>query len=213
MLINLVPWMPDGVYDLAVEGPGFKGEQLRAVRVGIPTPAPPASLEISQEGDEWVAENRAVEAAQWSFELMVPRTVPGVFVKGDGRLLEPLSVAWSTLPVTGDSHRVLRYELEVAPASGTEPGKTTVTWSTAEERPCKGEIVWRSPGTASGPTGARNMELFTESFNGISVIWDFGDGFWGAGAKERHRWLLSRSATVTATGFDSAGRVCTVVDK
>jgi hypothetical protein len=199
------PWLPPGRYDLVIEGPGFEGIAEESVVVRCAEePSPSPEIELREQGARTLElVNSGAEPRQVVFEVVAPAKGPGLraaVASANGPLpptAELVDALWTTAPqVDGAGRaRLLRFRVRVPAAADAGPA-------------CGTSIRWVGEDDGSTPTAWRELEL-DGSGAPVSVVWDFGDGHYGAGRRVRHRWLMSGQTRVIATAFDGFGMPCT----
>ncbi|MCP4600210.1 MAG: hypothetical protein GY847_06685 [Proteobacteria bacterium] len=211
--IELKPWIPGGLYDLSIVGPGFSAEQSGAVMIGKHSSNSRTSgIDITREGINTIEVlNRNPEVYPWTFDLIVPADSPGLVVKMGKQRLKPKSAVWAEIPHPGKAtRRLLHFEVNL-PGTGTSGSKKqTIAWSDVKAGNCRAQVIWDKVQDVIDPMAWIDLEMATGSFDPTSIIWNFGDGKSDFGTKVRHRFILSNIAEVKAAAFDSFGRVCQV---
>jgi hypothetical protein len=212
--VELAPWALPGRYDLSVEGPGFSAEQPDAVSVGRPQPIEQRQgVETTRlDSDSLILKNMLSHSVTTIFDIVVPARLPGLAVDIDKSSATPSVIAWAAPPDLGRiESRVLRFDVEIPAAIGSEPGRTIIKWSGVEKKTCRARIDLIDADEGIDPMSSTDLRMAAEDFAPIAVIWDFGDGKWGVGNEVRHRFLTSEKATFGAAAFDRFGRVCKAV--
>jgi len=176
-----LPWMAPGLYDLRVAGPGFEHTSRASVWVG----------------------GRPVGCV---VDVVVPAGVQGVEARIGGRAVRPSHVAWTTLPgPSGAQDRVLVFQAGGSRCDGAKQSGVEISAAPPGEGPVV--RIRRLPdGDPLDPVEWYRLAVETDGEPPVSVIWDLGDGEWGAGPVASHRWMFSDSIAVRAVVFDARGR-------
>jgi hypothetical protein len=207
-----LPWIPNGSYDLDVQGPGFKGFAPRAIQIGVARENQPKTTGIRVEhgSDTLDLINPNPGDTKFEFNLLVPAAVGGIELSDGSRVLKPSRVVWAGVKSQKISpDRLLTYKVLI-PGTGTDgkPGHKQVRWRRLKPLTCRAEISISEDKLDYQTLSWREFELRLNEFDALNIIWDFGGGYWGVGKKFRHRFLLEQKATVRATAFDIFGRTC-----
>ena len=207
-----LPWIPNGSYDLDVQGPGYRAFAPRAVRVGIDREGHPetAGIRVEHGPDTLKLINSNPGDTKFEFDLLVPADIGGIELTDGSRILKPSRVVWAGVKSQKSSKdRLLTYKILI-PGSKSEgkPGQKQVRWRRLKPITCRAEISISEDNLDDQTLSWREFELLLNKFDTLSIIWDFGGGYWGVGKKPRHRFLLEQKATVRATAFDAFGRTC-----
>lgn len=192
---EVLPWLPEGTYDVSVRGPGFvysapgalnlSGEKAQSFRGSV----------TEQRPGTWLV-NRSPGAgrSEW-LEAVVAKDLPGVEVRLDNQRLRKMDVVWASNDVeTGsDGRRLIRLRIPADIRNGTlsfevhqRSGQKVAIASAAETiRP----LEW--------------VELRVKlSFCPVKVVWRFVDGEMDEGEKVRYRWMVGTQAIAAVTAFD-----------
>jgi hypothetical protein len=212
------PWIPPGLYDLAITGPGFDGLAAESVVVSNARESgAKGRTEWRLRNDRWVdlvrhdgGDGAAV------LEVTAPAGGPGVraFVSGatggERRPAELIAATWTTAPGADGrgAARLLRFRLDPPQEKPGDFAVAAIELERVEAAGCRPGIEWAADSERSGPTEWREL-AFEGLEDPVSVVWDFGDGDYGIGRRVRHRWIFTEDARVSATGFDRAGTACT----
>ena len=199
------PWLAEGRYDVAVQGPGFNASSRNAVIIpGASGTEPPrfATLMNTAADHTFLLTAEPDDASQPScLRIVLPKSMPGISVTYNGAALSPSEMTFAALPITGA--RVLTFSLPKQP-SGKIPMR--LQWSAVSAAPCDGRILL-SEAVKNDAMAYRDL-TFRTSRQPKSILWDFGDGRYGIGASVRRRWMLTDEARISAWAIDDNGRVC-----
>jgi hypothetical protein len=175
-------WVPGGLYDLIIQGPGIEDTARRSVMV------------------------RDRGTVPIGFDLVIPGEGPGVLVEMSGVRTKPRYVTWAAVPTKGRvTARLLRFAVGYV-----EDGNDSQQKITYFDAPGNGKKI--ELGMSPNSERVDPVEWYTltlanrEAFDLVSVAWDLGGGNWGEGFRVRHRWIFDDMVQVKATAFDSAGR-------
>ncbi len=179
---HTLPWMPGGLYDLIIRGPGIEDTARRSVmvrdRVTVPI----------------------------GFDLVIPGEGPGVFVEMSGVRMKPSCVTWAAVPTAGKvPARLLRFAAR--PAEDGDGSAREMAYRDAPVSAQKIELEMSPNSERVDPVEWYTLTFVVpETLDVVSVAWDLGGGNWGDGFRVRHRWIFDDVVKVKATAFDSAGR-------
>ena len=175
-------WMPGGLYDLIIRGPGIEDTARRSV----------------------VVHDRGTVPI--GFDLVIPGEGPGVFVEMSGVKAKPRYVTWAAVPTKGRvTARLLRFAVGYV-EDGNDP-EQKITYFDAPGNDKKIELGMSPNSERVDPVEWYTLTLAApETPDLVSVAWDLGGGNWGDGFRVRHRWIFDDIVNVKATAFDSAGR-------
>lgn len=208
IFVELPPWLPHGRFDAALRGPGFSAESPESVIVPAEDNAQPESVVVIKgEPGKILSAVPNRESPKKRFRLVLGKNETGVKVTFQKKPIFPSSIAFAALP--HDGTRVLSFVIDSSrEVENSKPAASAIEWSTVKSSPCNGEITL-SKIKANDATAYRNITLHTEK-KPHTVIWDFGDGRFGAGNPVRHRWLLNNETTVKAWKFNRFGQSCKI---
>lgn len=184
---RIPPWVPEAVYDLGISGPGFEDRASSSVRVLV---------EKVEKGDRCV------------ITVTIPADWPAASVSLEGAEISPVQVSWAgAFPETGKGPRVLVFDGAEAGGCGSAGGslEIRVAKPTPRAEPRISVSPWEG---ALDPV--RWYALFIEGGDPAleaGIVWDFGDGEWGAGRRVMHRWMFAEEARVKAFAFGRRGDV------
>ncbi len=179
---HTLPWMPGGLYDLIVRGPGIEDTARRSVVV------------------------RDRGTVPIGFDLVIPGEGPGVFVEISGVRTKPLYVTWAAVPTEGRvPARLLRFA--TGPVEDEDGSAQEMAYFDAPGSGKRIELEMSPNSERVDPVEWYTLTLVApETLDLMSVAWDLGGGNWGDGFRVRHRWIFDDMVKVRATAFDSAGR-------
>ena len=202
--VETAPWIPDGLYDLTVTGPGFHGEAKKSIRKGASTPDGNKSQVTPLSVDGGV-DKPLPGGDRFLTGIVIPGSTPGVRLSRNGTPIPLTNVVPATLPDTGA--RLVMFEIE-RESLHSPPHTLPFALETVKAAPCNIDI----DGESAGPNRALEWRMLTLSSPtpALSVIWQFGDGRFGEGNAVRHRFLLPNTATVTVNVYDQIARRCTL---
>ncbi len=177
-----LPWMPGGLYDLIIRGPGIEDTARRSVVV------------------------RDRGTVPIGFDLVIPGEGPGVFVEMSGVRTKPRYVTWAAVPTEGRAPaRLLRFANR--PAEDGNGSAEKIDYLDAPRSGKRIELEMSPSSERVDPVEWYTLTLANpETFDLVSVAWDLGGENWGDGFRVRHRWIFDDMVKVKATAFDSAGR-------
>ena len=184
---RIPPWVPEGVYDLGISGPGFEDRARSSIRV---------LAEKVEKGD------------RCAITVTIPADWPAASVSLEGREISPVKVSWAgAFPETGEGPRVLVFD-------GADAGGCASAGGSLEIRAAKPSPRAEFRISVSPWEGVldpvRWYSLFLQGGDQVldaGVVWDFGDGEWGAGRRVKHRWMFAKEARVKAFAFGRRGDV------
>ncbi len=182
------PWLPEGLYDVVLEGPGVKARSEAALCL---------SFERAPMSDG-VCRGMEGQGGGGRLDLWIPAKVPGIEVRQGGRVITPYRIAWARVPKVGWAPampRVAQYRL------GAD-GEVFVTQT--KQRSCSLEIeVLPPPASAGGGLGAWTFRARDKG--AAFFVWRFSNTRWGTGERVRHIFIESEpSASVVSFAHDAA---------
>jgi hypothetical protein len=211
-------WIPPGLYDLAIEGPGFEGLAAESVAVSGARGFGEGDPDEWRQRDDGRIDLVRLGGGQGEavLEVAAPASGPGLRAVASAageparRPLELIGATWTTAPGPegrGDA-RLLRFRLAPPVVKPGDEAAVSVALERVEATGCRPGIEWIVDAEQVGPTEWREL-AFVGVEDPVSVVWDFGDGDSGIGRRVRHRWIFTDDARVSATGFDRVGIACT----
>lgn len=204
--VELPPWLPGGLYDAVVRGPGVEAAAPQSIRLTAGDEQfQSLPITTTSTPGEMVLHNSQPTHLRGTFQILLDKQETGATVVVNKVALRPLSVTFARVPIDGT--RVLTFAVDVPPGTVEKPGMVHVRIQSESPISCSGEINL-SPAAANDATAYRDIR-FDSNDSPHSVIWDFGDGRYGSGNPVRHRFLLTNQAEITVWSLDAAGRICT----
>lgn len=208
-----LPWMPDGLYDLTVKGPGIVHTQVGAVLKGNKSELHKSNMGFVRRGDTGIViSNRSSDKWSGQIDIVVSGTESGLIVKDkDGNRVPLVGASWATSAFFVKAKvqqpypsRVLRYAVVVPGRTADGPG---MVYLQLEKTVAKKRDVKILLGEENGLVRPVDWQALTlrASFEPVSVLWDYMDGEYGSGKSVRHRWMFVSSIHAWAAAFDSFG--------